>query len=650
MRFVRKITFITSMLVIAILLTAVTPVIGAPQDTVRVWVSYQSGRKGEVGQLLERSNAAFNYDFPELEAYVVTLPAAALNGILRNPFVVDVEGDPERTPIEPIQVSLEDALQDIVIYGTEVVPWGVDAVQARDIWDTNGDGIMDAGVPTGDGIKVCIIDTGYYADHEDLKDTVDGVTGISQVDDDWLTDGAGHGSHVAGTIGALNNGLGVVGVSPGMVEYHIVKIFDDSGLWVARASDLTAAIYDCRDNGANVISMSLSGTGSNRREQRAFDELYAAGILHVAAAGNEQLTDPGIIPFPASYSSVISVAAIDSSMLVADFSNQNEFVELAAPGVGVLSTIPYLETNTVTVDGVDYSANHIEFSPYGTATGALVYGGLCDSSESWEGKVVLCERGVTSFYEKVMVVQNGGGAAAVIYNNEPGNFLGTLGEGLTSSIIGLSLSQEDGLYLVENELGLTASLSSEFLSPASGYEAWGGTSMATPHVAGVAALIWSANTSWTNVQIRNAMNETAMDLGATGKDALYGNGLVQAADALELLGGGTPPPPPPDGALVVEIISPEHAASFTNRDTVLISVYVTDSDGTAVEGAAVEVEVTGTLSSAKIYKGTTSLDGMVSFSYKINSRKTGNGQYTIDVTATKEGYDPGTASSIFTVQ
>ena len=104
----------------------------------------------------------------------------------------------------------------------------------------------------------------------------------------------------------------------------------------------------------------------------------------------------------------------------------------------------------------------------------------------------------------------------------------------------MSLSQEDGQFLVGNKLGLTADVVSEVEIPGSGYEAWGGTSMATPHVSGVAALIWSANPRWTNVQIREAMIATALDLGDEGRDVHYGYGLVQAADALEYLGGGHP--------------------------------------------------------------------------------------------------------------
>jgi subtilisin family serine protease len=643
---------VTLFLLGTFMLTAITPVSGAPDDTVRVWVTYQSGRKAEVFQALSRENAKMHYDFPQLEAYVVSLPAAALNGILRNPFVVGVEGDPERTPVEPMKVNLEALYEDDILFENEVIPWGVEAVQAREIWDTDDDGVADGAVD-GTGIRVCIIDTGYYGGHEDLKDVDDDdeVTGMSQVDDDWTRDGGAHGSHVAGTVSALNNGLGVVGVTPGTVDLHNVKIFDDSGAWVskARASDLTAAIYSCQEAGANVISMSLSGTGSNTKEQAAFDELYAAGILHIAAASNDHVEGEEIDPYhyPASYESVVSVAAVDSNLEIASFSQRNDAVEIAAPGVDVLSTIPYRETNSVTVDETVYLANHIEFSAYGETSGALVDGDYCFESGDWAGKIVLCQRGTTSFLEKVTAAYEGGGIGVIVYNNEPGDFFGTLGEEPKFEIVAVSISQEAGQYLVANKLNFTATISSVFEWPVSNYEAWAGTSMATPHVSGVAALIWSANPAWTNIQIREALTSTAIDLGDPGRDVVFGFGFIQAAEALEAL-GGTTPPPPPDDQLVVEITSPERAQQFADKDTVLISVLVTDGTN-PVEGAAVSVSVEGPKFNAKTFSGTTGADGCVSFSYRINARKTGSGQYTIDVTATKDGYLPGYADSIFTV-
>ncbi len=621
------------------------PARSAPPDTVRVWVEYRPGQERAVEQALRSNGAQFHYSFPQLSSYVVTLPRAALAGIQNNPNVVGMEDDPERYLLGDQSVDLFSTalagLETVALPG-QVVPYGIDAVQARDVWDANRDGVIDSGAPTGAGRTVCIIDTGFYRDHEDFQGIT--VSGYSQQATEWYIDGNGHGSHVAGTIAGVNNGVGVVGVTPGTVSLYIVKFFNDDGV-ATLASDLVDAAYRCQAGGANVISMSLGGSRSNVRERRAFDDLYAQGILNVAAAGNDGTT---AYSYPASYNSVISVAAVDSTNTVAGFSQQNDQVELAAPGVGVLSTVPYIDVNSLTVDGVTYSANHIEFSGRGTASGALVNGGLCDSVGAWSGKVVLCERGVISFYDKVMNVQNGGGVAAVIYNNAPGNFLGTLGDGNSSSIIGISLSQEDGQYLVANKLGATGTVSSSYTWPASGYEYYDGTSMATPHVSAVAALVWSANPSWTNVQIRDALAQTALDLGAAGRDNATGYGLVQAKAALDFLGGGTPPPPPPTGALHVTVTTDK--STYSDRQTVYITVHVTDDGGAAVGGAAVNVTITAANGTTWIGSSTTNAAGDATFSYKINVRKGGRGTYTVTATASKDGYTSGSGSTTFTVQ
>jgi len=93
------------------------------------------------------------------------------------------------------------------------------------------------------------------------------------------------------------------------------------------------------------------------------------------------------------------------------------------------------------------------------------------------------------------------------------------------------LSQEDGQALVASSLGSSGTVVSQTEFPASGYEAWDGTSMATPHVVGVAALVWSNHLDCSNDEIRAALNATATDLGPAGVDTAYGNGLVQALGA-----------------------------------------------------------------------------------------------------------------------
>jgi subtilisin family serine protease len=150
------------------------------------------------------------------------------------------------------------------------------------------------------------------------------------------------------------------------------------------------------------------------------------------------------------------------------------------------------------------------------------------------------ERGDITFLQKLQNVQAGGGVAAVIYNNAPGNFSGTLGAGNSSTIPAISLSQEDGQYLVANKLTYTGAVNSNPGQVGSGYAFFDGTSMATPHVSAAAALIWSYNPAMSNAQIRDALQKTAKDLGTAGRDTSYGFGLVQAKAALDFIqsGGG----------------------------------------------------------------------------------------------------------------
>jgi subtilisin family serine protease len=294
-------------------------------DTVRVWVDYRAGTQAQVSAALAQAGARVHFHFAGQNSYVVTLPTAALAGIQRNPNVTGIELDPVRLPvIDRRSAAGRVAESDVIDPNGQVVPYGIDMVQARDIWDANHDGRVDRKAPTGAGRTVCIIDTGLFTGHEDFAG-VEILGGYSQTNPDpalWTLDGYGHGTHVAGTVAAANNDVGVVGVTPGSAALYIIKIFGDDGLWVsqAHASDLADAALRCAGAGANIISMSLSGTTQNGHERRIFDELYAQGILHVAAASNDGLPD---YHYPASYDSVISVAALDSSYMVADFSQFN---------------------------------------------------------------------------------------------------------------------------------------------------------------------------------------------------------------------------------------------------------------------------------------------------------------------------------------
>ena len=524
--------------------------VGSPAGAVqasseRVYIAFRTGGKSPVIAAVRAAAGTIHHEFDALSAIAVTLPSAAVAALRNNPNVAYIEADPIREPF------------------AQTIPYGIDKVQARDVWDADRDGVVDNGAPTGSNRIVCIIDSGFSSQHDDLAGVT--VTGTNNSGTgNWFADTCGHGTHVAGTVVAGNNSLGVVGVTPGAARIHVVKVFDGASCGWAYSSTLVNAANACATAGANVISMSLGGTFSSTTESNAFANLNNNGILSIAAAGNAGNTRTS---YPAGYASVVSVAAVDQNNAAASFSQRNSDVELAAPGVGVLSTVPW-STPMVSVDGASYPAGVIEGAAQAAVSGALVSGGLCTSVGSWSGNVVLCERGTNSFAQKVSNVQAGGGAAAIIYNNVAGDFAGTLNG--SSAIPAVSLSQANGQFLVANKLGFAATVDSRTTTPGSGYEAWDGTSMATPHVSAVAALVWSANTGWSNAQIRDALQRTALDLGTAGRDSTYGYGLVQAKSALDYLQGGSTPNTPPTASFTYSCSG--LACAFTSTSS--------DSDGT----------------------------------------------------------------------
>ena len=226
----------------------------------------------------------------------------------------------------------------------EQVPWGIRAVQADQV--TPG--------PFASEIKVCVVDTGYDPDHPDLPGR-DAVTGNDSVEFEnsnkhsgleWDVDGHGHGTHVAGTIAALgNNNNGVIGVIPDAnphgITLHIGKGLDDSGS--GSVSGIIEAVERCIDAGSDIFSMSLGGGGFVQTFHDTLLEAYVDyNILIVAAAGNSGTPS---LSYPASYASVMSVGAVkDADDEIPYYriasSQHNPRVEIAAPGVGVLSTLP----------------------------------------------------------------------------------------------------------------------------------------------------------------------------------------------------------------------------------------------------------------------------------------------------------------------
>ncbi|MBN1137335.1 MAG: S8 family serine peptidase, partial [Anaerolineae bacterium] len=567
----------------------------------------------------------FEFDPTLVPALVVLLPATQAVQASTLDGVTFMEPVPEHRPTSWTERDAA-AWRAAVGWAPEarkpqVVPWNVDQVQARDVWDIDRDGVVDEGAPDGSGVRFCIIDSGFFRDHDDFQGIV--ASGYSQITGEaWYEDGCGHGTHVAGTANAMNNSYGVVGVMPGGAELRILKIFANDCSWKTGQSNLGTAAQWCRDQGANAISMSLGGSYSST-EDAIFQGLYDNnGIIVIAAAGND---GNNVKSYPASYDSVISVAALREDKVVASFSQfpatsydpnnlpanvEWDVVELSAGGQGVLSTVPSpygdIPQYEIAVDGVTYYGMHIDESAYGSPSAQLVDGDLCGSTNgAWSGQIVLCERGTYSFAEKVNNVRNSGGLGAVIYNNVSGNFSGTCNGACTQpSIPAISLSQENGQYLVANKLGYVGNLvvdngAATCPECVGGYDIWDGTSMATPGVAAGVAWVWdscSGPAGITNKELRQLLRDSAQDLSGTRQDELgnpytYGEGwdqhsgwgLIQLKDALDLggerFGWQTCPPP---GPFVIDS-SPREAAVCTLTPTSV--VYDLEVGGKDFEGS-----------------------------------------------------------------
>jgi serine protease len=297
--------------------------------------------------------------------------------------------------------------------------------------------------------------------------------------------------------------------------------------------------------------------------------------LIVAGAGNDGdgHKEHGSSFWPAYYDSVMSVAAVDLNKDVAYFSQRNNQVDIAAPGVNVLSTVPMGTGTSSSLDGLDVSGGYyigipMTGSPIGIASGTLVDCGIGENDcNDATGKICLIQRGTFTFAHKVLSCENGGGLGAVIYNNvDDVVFSGTLGE-TDTQIPSIGISKIDGLYLKENELERN---SATITVGVSNYAYYDGTSMACPHVSGVAALIWSHDPTKKASEVRVALQSTAEDLGSIGRDNSTGYGLVQAAAALAYLTASSSPSSSPSA-------SPSDSAAPSSDPSSLPSTRPSDS-------------------------------------------------------------------------
>jgi subtilisin len=186
----------------------------------------------------------------------------------------------------------------------------------------------------GNNIKIAVLDTGCDLDHDDLKDNLlDGKNIINPKE--LPEDKNGHGSHVAGTIAARNNGIGMVGVAP-LSKILPVKVLGDDG--TGSMKHIVDGIKWAADQKIDFITMSLGSPYEDKRIKNAIDYAEKKGVVCFCAAGNSG-PDSDIL-YPAKYPNVVSIGAIDRFLNRTSFSCAGESLDFLAPGEDIISCVP----------------------------------------------------------------------------------------------------------------------------------------------------------------------------------------------------------------------------------------------------------------------------------------------------------------------
>ncbi len=215
-----------------------------------------------------------------------------------------------------------DKLKSLSEDAPERINWAGSILGIPDVWR----------LTQGEGVKVAILDTGIDADHQDFAEA---IIDSNDFTTDGIEDANGHGTHCAGIVGARLNGVGFVGVAP-KSQLMIGKVLANNGS--GAYSWITEGVYWAVESGADVISMSLGGPGSDSELFKAIQYALFHGVYVICAAGNEGALNQNSIGYPGRYGGVITVASHDRNGNPSGFSSRGGEVDVMAPGSEIWST------------------------------------------------------------------------------------------------------------------------------------------------------------------------------------------------------------------------------------------------------------------------------------------------------------------------
>lgn len=319
-------------------------VVQALQEETRVNVLFYDEVDDE---LLEEYEAEVIHEYDAIHAVTITLPPKFLSALEQEEKVKSVEEDQ--------LVQLEG----------QTANWGYSSLNIANRFPTT---------LSGKGVKIAIIDSGIDKNHPDLK-VAGGACVLDLVTSDTECSGTydddnGHGTHIAGIIGAQDNDIGVIGVAPG-ASLYAVKALDDEGF--GTTSSILAGLDWSIKHGMDIVNLSLTTSKNDPALREMINKVYNAGLLIIAAAGNEdhETGREDNVLYPAKYDQVIAVSALGKDNRLIEASSIGKEIELTAPGGNIFSTVPIEFDTYGAKDGYSSMSGTSMASPFVVGMAAL---------------------------------------------------------------------------------------------------------------------------------------------------------------------------------------------------------------------------------------------------------------------------------------
>ncbi len=475
--------------------------------------------------------------------------------------IAEAESDPDVEYAEPNYVRCVSLVPDDPLYSSQ---WALADIEASGAWD----------VTTGSsGVTIAIIDTGVNSHHPDLAMNM--TSGWDFCDDDSQPmDVYGHGTKMAGVAaGRGNNETGISGVS---WKNSIMPLRAGNSQGELYVHEIVQAIDYAIANGAKIISASYAGTAYSNAEYEAMSRAAAAGLLFVAAAGNQGSNLDCCPVYPASYglSNMISVASVNSGGKLSSFSNYSPSrVHVAAPGESIWSTshvvseafsagfdasaagwtLDNWQRSSIRSFSRDYSlTNSIDAGKYrgnmsatavspeinlSGAAGCKLYFQIYGSSELncdylavetsvdggnlWSSRPMLIDQdGVTSEYPRLSGSTLNKWITAYV---DLSSFDGSGSFRFRFKFTADAVNTDEGFFIDDIRITYGSGLEA--------YRRGSGTSFSTPHVAGLAGLIWSKYPAYSVAQVKNVIINSVTKIDSL-KGKVYSGGKINASKAL----------------------------------------------------------------------------------------------------------------------